>query len=86
MDREQVRQESRWSYLEFRVEASRIIRTQGIPCVVWAEDALAHYGVPIVSFELFVLVADVDVDAGTQCLKDAGYAIEERGRGSRYQS
>lgn len=27
-----------------------------IPCIVWAENALAHYGVPTMSFDVFVLV------------------------------
>ena len=49
-DREQAHQAARLRYLEFRVEACRIIRTHGIPCVVWAEDALAHYGVPTMTF------------------------------------
>ncbi|KAI9800770.1 MAG: hypothetical protein M1833_003187 [Piccolia ochrophora] len=75
MDREQARQESHQRYLEHRFEAPRIIRGRGIPCVVWAEDALKHYGVPILPFELFVLVDDVD--AATQCLKAARYTTAE---------
>ena len=74
MDWEQARQKSRQRYLEFRVEAPKVIRAQGISCVVWAEDALAYYGVPIVPFELFVLVANVD--AAARCLKNVGYATE----------
>lgn len=74
MDREQARQKSRQRYLEFRVEAPKFIRAQGISCVVWAEDALAYYGVPIVSSELFVLVANVG--AATRCLRNIAYATE----------
>ena len=40
MNLEQARQESRQRYLECRVETPNVIRTQGIQCVVWAEDAL----------------------------------------------
>ncbi|KAI9758786.1 MAG: hypothetical protein M4579_002800 [Chaenotheca gracillima] len=68
MEKNQAKKKSR------RNEAPRIIRSQGIPCVVWGEDALAYYGVRIVVFELFVLV--VDVDAANQCLEEAGYATE----------
>ena len=75
MDANQAHQELQKRYIESRFRALRILRTYGIPCVVWAEDALAYYGVPIVSFELFVIVADVD--AATQCLKNAGYVRED---------
>lgn len=62
-------------YFESRLRAPRILRTHGIPSFVWAEDALAHYGVPILSFELFVMVADVD--AAAHYLKNTGYARED---------
>lgn len=75
MDAKQAHQELQKRYDECRFRAPRILRTHGIPCVVWAEDALAYYGVPILSFELFVMVADVD--AAAQCLKNAGYVRED---------
>ena len=75
MDAKQAHQESQKRYVESRFRALRILRTHGIPCVVWAEDALAYYGVPILSFELFVIVADVD--AAAPCLKNAGYVRED---------
>ena len=62
-------------YFESRHRAPRILRTHGLPSFVWAEDALARYGVPILSFELFIIVADVD--AAAYCLKNAGYVRED---------
>jgi len=44
---------------------------QRIPCVIWAEDALAHYGVPTVCFDLFLLVHDSA--QATKCLTDGGF-------------
>jgi hypothetical protein len=43
-----------------RYQAFRLLRAHGIPCVLWFEDAIAHYGVPIIVFELYVLVLDHD--------------------------
>jgi hypothetical protein len=37
-----------------------LLQKAGIPCAVWFEDALAHYGVPTEVFSLYVLVADID--------------------------
>lgn len=70
MDVKQAHQESHKRYFETRCQALKILRTHGMPCVVWAEDALAFYGVPIVSFEVFLIVADVD--AAAHRLKSAG--------------
>ena len=75
MDAKQHHQELQKRYVESRFRAPRILRTHGIPCFVWAEDALAHYGVPILSFELFIMVANVD--AAAQYLKNAGYVRED---------
>lgn len=35
----------------------------GVPCVVWFEDAIAHYGVPTVVFDLYILVPDISTAA-----------------------
>lgn len=32
---------------------------EGIPCVVWFEDAIGAYGVPTVVFDLYILVPDI---------------------------
>jgi hypothetical protein len=44
---------------------------KGVPCVIWAEDALHHYGVPTVVFDLFCLVED-EISAA-QKLEEAGF-------------
>ena len=54
-----------------RYEAPTILISHGIPCAVWAEDALSHYGVPTVVFDLFLLVDDPEV--AVECLRNAGY-------------
>jgi hypothetical protein len=41
----------------------RILREHGIPCVVWFEDAIAHYGVPTVVFDLYILVPNISTAA-----------------------
>jgi hypothetical protein len=37
-----------------------LLQEAGVPCVVWFEDALHHYGVPIVVFDLYLLVPDIN--------------------------
>ncbi|KAL2753279.1 hypothetical protein ACRALDRAFT_1065392 [Sodiomyces alcalophilus JCM 7366] len=37
-----------------------ILQEARIPCVVWFEDALWHYGVPTGVFDLYLLVPDID--------------------------
>lgn len=44
-----------------RVLPCRILREKGIACTVWFEDALAHYGVPTVLFDLYLLVPDLHI-------------------------
>ena len=43
-----------------RHEPCQILSNKGISCLVWFEDAIAHYGVPTVVFDLHLLVADLD--------------------------
>jgi hypothetical protein len=54
-----------------RYEAPATLTSHGIPCVIWAEDALSHYGVPTVVFDPFLLVDDPE--AAAECLCNAGY-------------
>lgn len=46
-----------------------------IPCVVWCEDAIAHYSVPTVVFKLYVLVPNID-EAAT-VLVQKGWTLSE---------
>ncbi|CZT12922.1 uncharacterized protein RAG0_16570 [Rhynchosporium agropyri] len=46
--------------LSARFQACSLLLEAGIPCVVWCEDAVAHYGVPTVVFDLYVLVPDIE--------------------------
>jgi hypothetical protein len=54
-----------------RYRAPRLLLDKGLPCVIWAEDALAHYGVPTECFDLFLLVHDPT--QAIQCLTDGGF-------------
>jgi hypothetical protein len=38
-----------------------ILREQGIPCVVWFEDAIAFHGVPTVVFDLYIIVPEISI-------------------------
>lgn len=58
-----------------RQEPASLFHKKGIPCVVWLEDALAHYGVPTVVFDLYLLVPDID--AAAQVLAEHGWANAE---------
>ena len=54
-----------------RFTALRTLKSHGIGCVLWWEDALKHFGVPTVVFDVFILVADPP--AAAQVLKAAGW-------------
>lgn len=56
-----------------------ILLDHNIPCVVWFEDALAHYGVPTVLFDLYVLVPDIEV--ATQVLRRDGWNLVSQEKG-----
>lgn len=43
---------------ELRYVGPKTLLSKGVPCVICAEDALHHYGVPTVAFDLFCLVED----------------------------
>lgn len=54
-----------------RHEPCEVLRDQGIPCLVWFEDAIAPYGVPTVIFDLHLLV--LSMDEATRALMDKGW-------------
>jgi hypothetical protein len=43
-----------------RYTACRVLKENGISCLVWFEDALAYYGVDTVCFNVHIIVNDVD--------------------------
>jgi len=47
-----------------------LLHESKIPCVVWFEDAIGHYGVPTVVFKLHILVPNID---------DAAEVLVQRG-------
>jgi hypothetical protein len=63
-----------------RHQPVHILRNCNVPCVVWFEDAIAHYGVPTVVFDLYVLVPDIDI--AVQLLIQHGWTLvpQEHGR------
>lgn len=58
-----------------RFASCGILFGAGIPACVWFEDALSNVGVPTMVFDLFLVVADVELAA--QKLMDAGYQRTE---------
>lgn len=58
-----------------RYQPCYILQDSNIPCVVWCEDAVAHYGVPTVVFSLYLLVPDIEVAAGI--LMETGWIHED---------
>lgn len=43
-----------------RYEACSLLQAHNIDCAIWFEDAIAHYGVPTVVFDLYLLVPDIE--------------------------
>ncbi len=43
-----------------RYQPCYMLGDNNVPCVIWCEDALAHYGVPTIVFSLCLLVPDID--------------------------
>jgi hypothetical protein len=39
-------------------EGAKALKSCGIPCVIWGEDLLVHFGVPTIIFDHFLLVHD----------------------------
>ncbi|KAH6646982.1 hypothetical protein BKA67DRAFT_581176 [Truncatella angustata] len=56
-----------------RYEAYRVLQRNDIPCVVWLEDALGHYGMNTVLFRLHIIVASIDT--ATEALLLKGWTI-----------
>jgi hypothetical protein len=54
-----------------RYRAPQLLLDKGIPCVIWAEDALAHHGVNTECFDLFLLVHNQMQAA--ECLAASGF-------------
>ncbi|KAG2414480.1 hypothetical protein HFD88_003671 [Aspergillus terreus] len=59
---------------EIRYSSCLVLENIGIPYVIWFEDALAHYGVPTIVFDLYVLVLDIDTAA--DALIKAGWVVD----------
>jgi hypothetical protein len=57
---------------ELRHIGPQTLLLKGVPCVIWAEDALHHYGVPTVVFDMFCLVED-EISAA-QKLEETGFS------------
>jgi hypothetical protein len=57
----------------------RVLHDHGIPCVVWFEDAIAHYGSPTVVFDLYILVPDIETAA--DMLVQDGWNLVSQGKG-----
>ena len=53
-----------------------MLRDNNITCVVWCEDAIAHYGVPTVVFSLYLLVPNIDQAA--EVLVQGGWHLEDK--------
>ena len=53
------------------------LQEEGIPSVVWFEDAIGHYGVPTVVFDLYLLVSDIDAAAEVLLRRGWTYAKEQ---------
>ncbi|RDW84069.1 uncharacterized protein DSM5745_04395 [Aspergillus mulundensis] len=56
---------------ETRYKSCLELENAGISYVIWFEDALVHYGVPTVVFDLYVLV--LDIEAAGNALLEAGW-------------
>jgi hypothetical protein len=57
-----------------RYKPCLIFNDNQVPYVIWFEDALFHYGVPTVLFDLYILVTNIDVAA--DCLIKAGWTVD----------
>jgi hypothetical protein len=51
-----------------------IFNDDELPYVIWFEDALHYYGVPMAVFDLYTLVTDIDIAA--DCLIKAGCMVD----------
>ena len=56
-----------------RLQPCYLLHESKIPCVVWFEDAIGHYGVPTVVFKLHILVPNID--EATEVLVQRGWTL-----------
>lgn len=59
-----------------RYEACRLLQEHKINCAIWFEDAIAHYGVPTVVFDFYLLVPDIEKAA--ESLRQHGWHVAPR--------
>lgn len=67
---------------ELRYKPCKLLHDQDIPCLVWFEDAIAHYGAPTVVFDLYLLVPNIDEAA--QALVTHGWANATADQAPKY--
>ncbi|KAH8427860.1 uncharacterized protein LDX57_005565 [Aspergillus melleus] len=60
--------------IETRYSACGVLDDHQVRHVIWFEDALVHYGVPTVVFDLYILVEDIDL--AVSILAQAGWAFD----------
>ncbi|KAI9816741.1 MAG: hypothetical protein M1826_001739 [Phylliscum demangeonii] len=60
-----------------RYAPCRDLKDQGIPCLVWFEDALMYYGVKTMRFDLHLLV--IDVEGAKAALVERGWVVIKTG-------
>ena len=63
---------------EPRYSVCQVLSDHQVPYTIWFEDALYHYRVPTVLFDLYILVPDLDEAAAV--LVTAGWVIDSQGR------
>ena len=56
-----------------RLNACHLLQRNGIPSVLWFEDAIAYYGVPTAVFDVYLLVDDIDQAAAV--LTEGGWGV-----------
>jgi hypothetical protein len=64
---------------DIRLRAARHLRDANISCVVWFEDAVAHYQVPTGLFDLYLLVPDINT--ACQVLQQHGFSMIPQAKG-----
>ncbi|KAI9046168.1 uncharacterized protein KD926_004006 [Aspergillus affinis] len=63
--------------IETRYKPYQVLDDHRVRHVVWFEDALSHYGVPTVSFDLYILVEDIDL--AVHVLAQEGWTFDMQG-------
>jgi hypothetical protein len=57
-----------------------ILHHHNIPCVVWFEDAIAVYGAPVVVFDLYILLPDIDTTSSILIQHGWSLVSQEKGK------